>query len=297
MDELDVQSLLGSGRRFAVRAGDEAYFASICVRAGMLGLESPKRMAKIAMVFERYGLLSASVPIGALRNGDRVAIRDELGDLTYRELDEQTNALANAWRARGLQPGDGIAILARNHRGFLQAVFAAAKSGAKIILLNTSFAGPQIREVAQREGTDMLVFDDEYGEMLGGVEPPRGRWRSFVEANGDAAAPDTLQSLIASASTAAPPKSGKTPRIVILTSGTTGTPKGARRAGGWRRGPRASRASQRRIDRRRARSRWPRRHRDVLSDTRCEHDRALPRTCPALRARDDGRFRFSRRAL
>ena len=224
-----MKSLMETGRKLAVRAGDEAYFAAVCVRAGMVGLEPPRKLAQMAMVFERYGLLSATVSIGAVRNGDRVAIRDERGELTYRELDEQSNALANAWRRRGFTPGDGIAILARNHRGFLLAVFAGAKSGARIILLNTSFAGPQIREVAQREGTDMLIYDDEYGEMLAGVDPPLGRWRSFTEDAGDAGAADTLAALIAESSVKPPPRSKKTPRIVILTSGTTGTPKGAPR--------------------------------------------------------------------
>ena len=67
-----------------------------------------------------------------------------------------------------------MAILARNHRGFLEAVFAGAKCGARIVLLNTSFAGPQIREVAQREGTDLLVYDDEYSETLRGSTIPPG---------------------------------------------------------------------------------------------------------------------------
>ncbi len=229
LGDLDVRAVIGEGRKLAVRASDEAYFAAVCVRAGMVGLEPPRRMGQIARAFGRYGLLSATVSVAALRDGDRTAICDERGELSYRELDAQTNALANAWRQQGLKAGDGVAILARNHRGFLQAVFAAAKSGAKIILLNTSFAGPQIREVAQREGTDMLVYDDEYGQMLAGVEPPLGRWRSFVEDEAELAAPDTIQGLINSTSPARPPKAQRPPRIVILTSGTTGTPKGAPR--------------------------------------------------------------------
>jgi fatty-acyl-CoA synthase len=232
LHDLEVRSLLGTGRKLAIRAGDEAYFAAVCFRAGIFGIDPPSRMAKMALVFQRYGLLSATLGVSALRHGDQVAIRDERGDLTYRELDEQTNALANAWRAEGLKAGEGVAILVRNHRGFLQAVFAAAKAGSKIILLNTSFAGPQIREVAQREGTDMLVVDDEYVEMLAGIEPPRGRWRAWVEDDEfDPARPavDTLAALIGRGSRKPPPRAGKAPRIVILTSGTTGTPKGAPR--------------------------------------------------------------------
>ena len=181
------------------------------------------------LAFERFGMLAGTVAIGAIRHGDRVAIRDELGDITYRQLDERTNALANAWREQGLAAGDGVAILVRNHRGFLEAVFAAAKCGARIVLLNTSFAAPQIREVAGREGTDLLVYDDEYAHTLEGIDPPHGRWRAWTEP-ADADAPDTLEALIERGSRSAPPKPRTGPKLVILTSGTTGTPKGAPRS-------------------------------------------------------------------
>ncbi len=226
-----VRRLLDEARRLGTRADDEAHFAAACFQAGIFGIDPPARLARMVVTLARHGLLSASLGVSALRHGDQVAIRDERGDVTYRELDGQVNALANAWRAAGVRPGDGIAILARNHRGFLQAVFAAARLGAKIILLNTSFAGPQIREVAAREGTDMLVVDDEYLELLEGITPPHGRWRSWAE-HPDAGGPgsgDTLEELIATHPRTAPPHPARGPRIVILTSGTTGTPKGAPR--------------------------------------------------------------------
>jgi fatty-acyl-CoA synthase len=228
---LDPRTLVGGGLKLAERFGDEAYFAAVCIRSGMVGPELPHKLAQMLLAFERHGLLAGAVTIGAIRHGDRVVIRDERGDVTYKELDERTNALANAWRDEGLAPGDGVAILVRNHRGFLESVFAAAKLGAKIILLNTSFAGPQIREVAEREGTDLLVYDDEYAEVLEGVDPPHGRWRAWVEddAQHPERAGDSLESLIADGNTAPPPRAGRAPKIVILTSGTTGTPKGAPR--------------------------------------------------------------------
>ncbi|MGZ6328086.1 MAG: acyl-CoA synthetase [Candidatus Limnocylindrales bacterium] len=228
---LDPRTLIGGGLKLVERFGDEAYFASVCIRSGMVGPELPHRVAQMLLAFERFGLLAGAVTIGAIRHGDHVAIRDERGDVTYAELDERTNALANAWREHGLQPGDGVAILVRNHRGFLEAVFAAAKCGARIILLNTSFAGPQIREVADREGTDLLVYDDEYSSTLEGVEPPHGRWRAWVddEPEHPERVDDSLESLIDGGDTATPPRPGRAPKIVILTSGTTGTPKGAPR--------------------------------------------------------------------
>jgi fatty-acyl-CoA synthase len=224
--DVDFKAILGGGLKLAERLGDEAYFAALCVRSGIVGPELPHRVAQILLALERRGLVAGLLAVGAIRNGDRVAVADERGELTYKQLDERSNALANAWRERGLRAGDGVTILARNHRGFIDAVFAAAKCGARIVLLNTSFAGPQIREVAGREGTDLLVYDDEYSDMLTGVEPPHGRWRAWT----DEAASDTLEALIAGACTDPPPRADTDPRIVILTSGTTGTPKGAPRA-------------------------------------------------------------------
>jgi fatty-acyl-CoA synthase len=230
MVDVDLKGLLGGGLKLAERFGDEAYYVALCIRSGLVRPELPHRVAQMLVAFERHGLLAGAVTIGAIRHGDQVAIRDERGDLTYKELDKRSNALANAWREHGLEPGDGVAILVRNHRGFLDALFAAAKCGARIVLLNTSFAGPQIREVAEREGTDLLVYDDEYSETLTGIDdPPHGRWRAWVD-DAETDAEDTIEALIAQGSPKPPPRPGQGPKIVILTSGTTGTPKGAPRS-------------------------------------------------------------------
>ena len=224
---LDPKRLIGDATKLAERAGDEAYFAALLIRSGLVGPEPPHRVPQLLLGFQRYGLLGAAAVAGGLRHGERAVMIDERGELSYKELDERTNALANAWREHGLKAGEGVAILARNHRGFLEAVFAAAKCGARIVLLNTSFAGPQIREVATREGTDLLVYDDEYSETLKGIDdPPRGRFRAWADEPGD----DTLDALIDGADTNSPPKPGEWPKITILTSGTTGAPKGAPRS-------------------------------------------------------------------
>jgi fatty-acyl-CoA synthase len=226
MQLLDPKAIVSGSLKLAERAVDETYFATLVIRSGVVGLDRPSRVAKMLMAFERHGLLGGSITAAALRHGDRAAIVDERGSVSYAELDARSNALANAWRDRGLDAGDGVAILARNHRGFLESVFAAAKCGAKIILLNTSFAGPQIREVADREGTDLLVYDDEYSKLLADIEAPHGSWRAWV----DEPAEDTLDALIEGGDTSSPPKPASSPRIIILTSGTTGTPKGAPRS-------------------------------------------------------------------
>jgi fatty-acyl-CoA synthase len=226
---LDLKTILGGAAKLAERFGDEAYFAALCIRSGLVGPELPHKVAQLMLAFDRYGMIGGALSTAAIRSGNRDGVIDELGKLSFSQLDERSNRLANAWRERGLEAGEGVTILARNHRFFIDAVFAAAKCGARIILLNTDFAAPQIREVAGREGTDLLVHDDEYANMLEGIDPPRGRFRAWTDGDG-APTDDTLESLIESADPSAPPKTEAKPKIIILTSGTTGSPKGAPRS-------------------------------------------------------------------
>src|SRR5262249_8726220 len=104
--------------------------------------------------------------------------------------------------------------------------FACSKLGANIILLNTDFAGPQIRDVAEREGAKLLICDSEYLPLLDDWKPELGRVIAWPEGAGDET---TIDDLIAVGSTEQPPKPADPAHIVILTSGTTGRPKGAPR--------------------------------------------------------------------
>ncbi len=231
MDLLDPRTLLSGATKLLERFGDEAYYVALCMRAGLVRPELPHKLAQMLISFERYGMLGGGMSLAGIRHAKQLAVIDEKGELTYRELDQRVNSLATAWRRKGLKAGDGVAILARNHRGFLEAFFAGAKCGARIILFNTSFSGPQVREVAEREGVDLFVYDEEFQEMVEGVDPEHGRWLSWADTDPDA--DDTLDALIESTPDEAPPKPDHWPKVVILTSGTTGTPKGAGRDIPW----------------------------------------------------------------
>jgi fatty-acyl-CoA synthase len=153
---------------------------------------------------------------------------DERGELTFGELDRRSNALAAAWRARRLDHTSVIALLCRDHRGLVEAMFAAGKIGARVLLMNTGFAKPQFAAVCEREGVNALCYDVEFTDILDLVPASVPRHLAWVDEPG-AAEHETLDELIASASDAAGPRPQVPGGLVLLTSGTTGTPKGAPR--------------------------------------------------------------------
>lgn len=212
--------------RAALRAVVEARAVATCVRAGILGLEPPGTLARGTRALLRYGLVGGAVGQAAAKHPETVALVDELGELRFTELEERSNALANAWRALGIRAGDGIGILCRNHRGFFDAIFAAAKVGGKTLMLNTDFAGPQLRDVCEREDVRLLVHDDEFEAIVAGVEPELGTFLAWSDGE---PRDNALERLVQEGSTEPPPKPDQPQKIVLLTSGTTGKPKGAPR--------------------------------------------------------------------
>ena len=194
--------------------------------SGIIRPYSPVTLARMVGTLRSWG----TGPAGgfaalALRSPDRVGIIDELGPLTFGELHQRSNALAHALAERGVEEGASVAVMCRNHRGFVDASVAAAKLGADILYLNTAFAGPQLVEVLEREQPSVVIHDEEFTDLISKADVEQ---RLIAWTDGDAVE-GTIEHLIASYPTgdlAAPEKHA---RIVILTSGTTGTPKGAPR--------------------------------------------------------------------
>jgi fatty-acyl-CoA synthase len=199
-------------------------------RAGIVGPMRPDKALRVGSTFLRWGASPATgVAVASIEHPHEIAILDERGSLTWQRLHQRSNALAHSFEALGIGPGDGIGVMARNHRGFLETTLAAAKLGASALYLNTMFAGPQLVEVMKREGPKALVYDEEFEELLAGVEPGVERIVAWHDGASPAGAV-TVEQLIAQGdpSDLAPPVDK--PRFVILTSGTTGTPKGAQRS-------------------------------------------------------------------
>jgi fatty-acyl-CoA synthase len=202
-------------------------------RAGLVRPQRPDTLARLIRILARWGATPAAAgAASATRYPDEIGLIDELGDLTFRDINARSNALANALSDRGLVEGDGIAILARNHRFFVEATIAASKLGARALYLNTSFAAPQAADVLEREEPAVTIYDAEFADLIEHATKGR-RTKRYVAWVGDdkpIKGDERLEDLIelTDPDDVLPPS--EPAKFVILTSGTTGTPKGASRS-------------------------------------------------------------------
>ncbi|HMA27289.1 MAG TPA: AMP-binding protein, partial [Solirubrobacterales bacterium] len=223
------EGLAGIASRVPTMLGDAVFDLRVFNEVGLVRPIRPDKLAQIGAGYLRWG---ASPALGSAANAitdpDRIAIVDEAGTLTWERTHRRSNALARALRDEGIGPGDGVAIMCRNHRYFIEATMACAKLGAVALYLNTAFAGPQLADVMKREHPGALIYDQEFTELLSDAGKGMRQFVAWEEREGSDRT--TLEEMISSSDgedVDPPPEHG---RYIILTSGTTGTPKGAQRS-------------------------------------------------------------------
>jgi fatty-acyl-CoA synthase len=194
---------------------------------GGAGLLSPRYMAAMTRAIVESGPSPAIGVLGGhYYRGRAPAVVDDAGTTSFTELRRRCLSIAQGLRAAGVGPGHNVAILARNHRGFVEATSAVGMLGADSLFLNTGFAGPQLADVLEREGAGTIVYDEEFSSV---VEQGGGKLQRFLAWHEESAGVPTLDELARAHPPRLPPRPGKPGRATILTSGTTGTPKGANR--------------------------------------------------------------------
>jgi fatty-acyl-CoA synthase len=203
--------------------------ARTLVERGVFRPVRPDRLVRTGLALHRWGpTAAAGYEASAIRYPEQVAILDELGSLTFPEVHRRTNALAHALADRGIGEGDHVAILCRNHRGMIDITVACSKLGAHALYLNTMFSAPQITDVCGRHEPKLIVYDEEFAQVTRGAREHRTGVVAWTD-GGVAHTDELLESLVTAGdpSDIAPPS--QKGRVTILTSGTTGTPKGANR--------------------------------------------------------------------
>jgi len=200
------------------KAQDRLGAAAVLVRRGMVDLARPDHALRAFWAMRRYGAFGGLTAYTAARYGAAPAITDEDGTISFRQLDETSNALARGLQANGIRTGETIGVLNRNHRSVMVTLSAANKIGVRVVLMNTGFAAPQLADVSARERVSCVLADDEFADLLGAL--PQESMRIGGR--------DQL-GLIEGQSRSVLPAPSRPGGMVLLTSGTTGTPKGAPR--------------------------------------------------------------------
>lgn len=219
--------ILSSAKSVVNKATVAAKSVRVLRRAGLAG--RPDESIRSLLAVQKYGPFAGVLAIGAQKDPNAVALVDEIGELTFEELDRRSNALARAWAERGVRPGTVIAALCRDHRGLVTVMAATGKVGAKLLLMNTGFAKPQLADVAARERVTKLVYDQEFTGLLDAIGPEVERYLSWTDSEPAEDSGIDVEKLIAETSGDAVRTPDKPGSFILLTSGTTGTPKGAPR--------------------------------------------------------------------
>ncbi|NMN94254.1 AMP-binding protein [Antrihabitans stalactiti] len=186
-------------------------------RSGLIDLRRPLTAARKARNVRKFGPIAGGVRACADVCPDTVALIDADGELTYRELDERTDQLARRWMREGIAPTGVVAVLCRDNRTLVETMVATAKIGARLVLLNTGFSATQLSDVAGREGVTAIVFDPELASTAAELT------ESFVRLDASAV---VREHVVGQGRIQPPARQGG---FVLLTGGTTGTPKGAPR--------------------------------------------------------------------
>ena len=177
-----------------------------------------------------YGPQATMAIQGGRKYPSLPAVVDERGTLTYRQVDDMSTALARGLKRLGIGAGSVVGLLCRDHRGLIIAMASCGKLGARLVLMNTGFAKPQFAQVCERECVKVVLHDSEFSGLLDALPADLPRVLTWVEDGVDApAGVQTIDDIIAANPSEPLPAPSKLGGFVVLTSGTTGLPKGAPR--------------------------------------------------------------------
>jgi fatty-acyl-CoA synthase len=215
------------GRTVLRTADSPLETVSVLAGAGVLGPVRPDRLVAMARALLRWGMSpAAALAVAAARSPDAVAVIDDDGPVTFAELDRRSSAVARGLLDLGVRERDAVALLIRNSRHFVVALAAVSKVGADLLYLNTGFGPAQLAQVLDDEKVAAVIADEEFEPLVADAAPQVPSVLAWVEGPRDDV--PTLDALGAAAPTPPPPPR-HTSRHVILTSGTTGRPRGAAR--------------------------------------------------------------------
>lgn len=199
---------------------DAAFVAATMAKRGLLTPGNPVRVVRQFAALGRWGFgLAGELRQAAARSPRRIAVIDDEREVTYAELLDRSQRLA---RALPVSPGERVGLLCRNSARMIEALIGVTSRGADPVLINTGLSAHQLAAVVADQDLRALIHDDEFASSVTLIDGTLDEQR--------------VAAMIESAPPGAPEPPERPGRTIVLTSGTTGLPKGARRPtpGGFR---------------------------------------------------------------
>lgn len=159
---------------------------------------------------------------------DVLAITSPSGDRTFAELSENVDRLVGALRARGLEPGDAVALLASNHPAFVETVYACRQGGFRLTPINWHLTAGEASYIVDDCEAKALIATAGLAELARASLALAPACKVALVVGGVDEGMEPYEAALAEA-TPQPPEPGVVGTTMLYTSGTTGRPKGVHR--------------------------------------------------------------------
>ncbi len=155
----------------------------------------------------------------------KIAFVDEREEISYTDLYQQSQQLAGILQTKyKLEVKQKVALLCRNNGSFIRAMFAVSRLGADIYLLNPEMTVEQIESLNSHHKFDFFIYDAEVSESIQDLNLQNKSLITYTETS------PSIESLAKThSSDHAKLKKAYSTNVIVLTGGTTGTPKIAKR--------------------------------------------------------------------
>ncbi|MEV5573104.1 AMP-binding protein [Spirillospora sp. NPDC052269] len=221
------------------RLGHARDLTGMLLRTGLVAGPPHRVLSQIGALRTWGTTLAGLLVAAAARVPDRLALTDDEGELTFAELDDRSARLADGLPLAGPRPRVGL--LCRNHRGLVLSLVACSRRGAEVVPLNTGFGTGRLRDVLSELRMDLIIADAEFEPLLSAVPVALRRrvlWADHAPSDRASARPrgglaTTPAATIGRIIEATPSRASGPPQVqsrtIMLSSGTMGRPRGARR--------------------------------------------------------------------
>jgi long-chain acyl-CoA synthetase len=160
--------------------------------------------------------------------GDEVAIADETGSFTWKQVNDRVNRLIHGLRGLGLGVGDPIALLSNNRHEFLEVNAASFHSGGVLVPVNWHLVPDEIAYILSDSGAKAIITEPDFLETaIAAVKIAGGPDVKILFSGAKADGWVDFEELLESSSPAEPEDQSGGGNM-FYTSGTTGKPKGVR---------------------------------------------------------------------